>query len=81
MSKNTDKVEQHGCIVCGKLYDLLVVYAPDGRLVDLAVTSPGGRRIVDAKPLVVCTRHTEAEIKAALERHYPGQPVEDAEDD
>lgn len=82
MSNNINVVEQHGCIVCGKIYNLLVIYDPDGRLVDCAVTSPGGKRVQDAhRPLVTCDRHTPAEIKAALANHYPGQAQEDLEDD
>jgi len=83
MSNNSDVVEQHGCIVCGKLYNLLVVYAPDGSLVDCAVTGPGGgHRVQDAHwPLVACDRHTEDEINIALANHYPGKAKEDKEDD
>ena len=82
MSNNSNVVEQHGCIVCGKLYSLLVVYDPEGNLIDCAVTSPGGQRVMDAHwPLVACTRHTEEEIKAALANHYPGKAKDDLEDD
>jgi hypothetical protein len=82
MSNNSNVVEQHGCIVCGKVYNLLVVYAPDGRLVDCTVTSPGGRRVQDAHwPLVACDRHTQAEIETSLTNHYPGKAKEDLEDD
>ena len=82
MPDNTHLMEQHGCIVCGKVYALLVEYAPDGRLVDCTVTSPGGRRVPDSHwPLVACDKHTQSEIDAALARHYPGKAIEDIEDD
>ena len=82
MTDNTHVMEQHGCIVCGKVYALLVAYAPDGRLVDCTVTSPGGRRVPDGHwPLVACDKHTQSEIDAALARHYPGKAIEDIEDD
>ena len=82
MSENTHVMEQHGCIVCGKVYQLLVEYAPDGQLVDCKVTSPGGRRVPDAHwPLVACNKHTPTEIETALARHYPGKASEDPEDD
>ena len=42
MSENKNVVEIHGCIVCAKLFNLLVVYTPDGKLLDCTVTSPGG---------------------------------------
>ena len=82
MSDNSNVVEQHGCIVCGKVYNLLVIYAPDGRLVDSTVTSPGGHPVRDAHwPLVACDRHTEEEIRVALAKHYPGKAEDDLEDD
>jgi hypothetical protein len=75
-------VEQHGCIVCGKVYNMLVVYAPDGRLVDCTVNSPGGRRVEDStRPLVTCTHHHPDVIKTALARHYPGKSAEDLENE
>ena len=82
MSEKSNVVEQHGCIVCGKVYTLQVQYAPDGQLVDCTVTSPGGWRVPDVHwPLVACTTHTPAEIDTALARHYPGKAKEDKEDD
>jgi hypothetical protein len=82
MADNSNVMEQHGCIVCGKVYQLQVEYAPDGGLVDCKVTSPGGRRVRDAHwPLVACDKHSQVEINAALARHYPGKAIEDLEDD
>ena len=82
MSDNANVVEEHGCIVCGKVHTLLVEYAPNGQLIDCTVTSPGGRRVSDAHwPLVACNEHTPTEIETALARHYPGKASEDPEDD
>ena len=82
MSNNSNEVEQHGCIVCGNIYNLLVVYSPNGQLIDCTVTSPGGRRVPDAHwPLVACEKHTQTEIENALARHYPGKATDDLEDD
>jgi hypothetical protein len=82
MSENTHVMEQHGCIVCGKVYALLVEYAQDGQLVDCAVTSPGGRRVPDEHwPLVACEKHTPEAIETALAKHFPGKAAEDREDD
>ena len=79
MSDNTNRVEPHGCIVCGKIYNLLVVYAPSGLMVACTVTSPGGRVVPDTvRPLAACNTHSRAEIETALTRHYPG--MEQAED-
>jgi hypothetical protein len=79
MSDNTIRVEQHGCIVCGKIYNLLVVYAPSGKMVCSTVTSPGGHPVPDAvRLLAACNTHSVAEIETAFARHYPG--VEQAED-
>ena len=82
MSDDKNVVEQHGCIVCGKIYTLLVLYDLQGRLVDCAVTSPGGQRVADPdRPLVACAWHSQAEIKTALTRHYPGKGEENLEDE
>lgn len=79
MDDNTNRVEPHGCIVCGKIHTLLVVYSPTGRLVDCTVTSPGGQIVPDAlRPLAACSTHSGEQIETALLRHYPG--MEQAED-
>jgi len=70
MSDNENRTEQHGCVVCGKNYSMLVVYSPDGKMIDCTPLSPGGHRIKDPhEPLVACDTHTQAEIDAALVRH------------
>lgn len=69
MSENKKLVEIHGCIVCAKLFNILVVYTQDGTLVDCTVTSPGGHRVMDdRRPLVACDTHTKNEIDAAYKR-------------
>ena len=74
MSENTNKVEQHGCIVCGKIHTLLVVYTPSGKLFGCTVTSPDGRVVPDnIRPLVACNSHSSMEVDDALEQHYPGK--------
>ena len=66
MSENKNIVEIHGCIVCAKLFNLLVVYTPEGKLLDCTVTSPGGHIVPDEHhPLVACDAHTAAEIESA----------------
>jgi hypothetical protein len=78
MSDNKSIVEQHGCIVCGKTYNMLVIYSPSGKLIDATVTSPGGHRVPDdRRPLVACDRHSAKEIQNALAKHYPGAAVEE----
>jgi hypothetical protein len=75
MSENINRVEPHGCIVCGRTYDMLVVYAPDGRMVDCTVTSPGGQRVPDPRrPLVACDGHSSQKIQAAYAERYSGGP-------
>jgi hypothetical protein len=69
MSENKNVVEMHGCIVCARIFNILSVYAPDGRLVDCAVTSPDGHRVLDEqRPLVACNTHTATEIEVAYKR-------------
>jgi hypothetical protein len=77
---NIKRVETHGCIICGKLYDLLVVSDSQGRLVDFAVTTPGGVAIKGERPLVACESHTADQVKAALARRS-GPNLEDLEED
>ena len=82
MSANTNRVEKHGCIVCGKIYNLLVVYTPSGKMAGCTVTSPGGRVVPDTvRPLAACDKHSVLEIETALARHYPGtEQADDRED-
>jgi hypothetical protein len=82
LTENSNRVEPHGCIVCGKLYNLLVVYTPAGKMTGCTVTSPGGSVVADeVRPLVACNTHRGEEIETALARHYPGtEQPEDRED-
>jgi hypothetical protein len=65
MSENKTVVEIHGCIVCARLFNILVAYTPGGKLVDCTVTSPGGHIVADERrPLVACDAHTPREIGA-----------------
>ena len=67
--ENKNVVEVHGCIVCGRIFNILAVYTPDGRLVDCSVTSPGGQIVPDEKrPLVACDTHISEEIETAYKR-------------
>ena len=59
----------HGCIVCAKTFSVLVVYTPDDKLLDCAVTSFGGHRVPDEQHLLVaCDTHTAEDIEAAHQR-------------
>lgn len=74
-------VEQHGCIVCGRVYNVFVLYNPAGRLVDFTVTDPGGKKIPNPdRPLVACYLHTEEQVKEALVKHYPGKAQEEEDE-
>jgi hypothetical protein len=69
MAENKNVVEMHGCIVCARIFNMLVVYSPDGRLLDCTVASPGGKRVPDERrPLVACDTHSEETIKMAYEK-------------
>jgi hypothetical protein len=77
MSENHTKSEMHGCIVCGKLYQLYVVEDANGKFIDCKVMSEGGRRVPnDSRPLVACEKHSEKEIEAAVAHAY-GKQEED----
>jgi hypothetical protein len=74
MEDNREVVEAHGCLICGRPHNMLVIYSPDGRFIDATVTSPGGHRHPDpTEPLAVCDRHTPAEAEAALVRRRARQ--------
>lgn len=71
MNKSENKTvgEIHGCLVCARVFNILAVYTPDGKLVDCTVTSPGGQIVPDAQqPLVACNTHTTDEIESAYKR-------------
>jgi hypothetical protein len=74
MSDTHTRGEMHGCIVCGRLYELYVVYDSEGNFIDCKVMSTGGVRVPSAQhPLVACDHHDGAAIERALERVY-GDP-------
>ena len=78
MPENKAKGEMHGCIVCGKLYQLYVLYDPHGKFIGSKVMSAGGKAVPDAKrPLVACERHTDEEIGRAMKRVFGEHVLED----
>ena len=78
MADNHTKGEMHGCIVCGKLYEVYAVYDAQGKFIDCKVMSAGAKRVPDSRrPLVACERHTDEEIKAAVNRAYGKQKEDD----
>jgi hypothetical protein len=71
MPERTSRTETHGCIVCGKLHQMIVVYEADGRLFDFKIMSADGKKAAHPKrPLVACEKHTAAEVEAAVKRVY-----------
>lgn len=71
MPDRISRVETHGCIVCGKLHQLLAVYEPDGRLFDFKIMSADGKKAAHpTRPLAACEKHSEEEIARAVERIY-----------
>lgn len=74
------KGEMHGCIVCGKLYQLYVVHDSEGKYIGSRVMTSGGREVSGyGRPLVACERHSAEEVAGAAERVY-GKPRDDEED-
>ena len=72
------KGETHGCIVCGRLYQLYVVYDDQGKFIDSKVMSEGGRKVEHPRrPLVACESHSAAEVEAAVTRVYGEQKEEE----
>ena len=78
MTEPNAKGEMHGCIVCGKLYQLYVVYNSDGKFIGSKVMSAGGKEVKDEnRPLVACEKHTEEEIVRAVKRVFGSQELFD----
>ena len=79
MADTHTKGEMHGCIVCGRLHELYVVYDKAGRFVDCTIMSAGARVVPNAeRPLVACDRHSAADIERALKRVYgKGKDIDD----
>ena len=79
MSDNRNVTERHGCIVCGRSYEVLVVYDPSGKFLDCTVMSPGGGHCLGGhgRPLVACDRHSQTEVDAAVGAHFPGQETDE----
>lgn len=74
------KGETHGCIVCGKLYQLYVVHDDQGNYLGSKVMSAGGKEVSGyGRPLVACDDHTPEEIGRAVQRVY-GRPMEEEEE-
>jgi len=71
MSDTRAKGEMHGCIVCGKLYQLLVAYDENGNYIGSKVMSAGGREVKGAnRPLVACEKHSDEDVERAVGRVY-----------
>jgi len=65
------KGEMHGCIVCGKLYQLYVAYDQNGDFIGSKVMSAGGTEVRYAnRPLVACETHSDEDIKRAVKRVF-----------
>ena len=80
MSETKAKGEMHGCIVCGKLYQLLIAYDESGKYVGSKVMSAGGREVKHPiRPLVACEKHSEEEITRAVNRVYGADDQEEKE--
>ena len=78
MVEKHTKGEWHGCIVCGKLYEVYAVYDASGKFIDCKVMSAGGKRIPNPnRGLVACEKHSEEEIEAAVIRVYGKHKDED----
>ena len=78
MTDSHTRGEMHGCIVCGRLYELYVVYDAAGHFKDSKVMTAGGRTVTGpGRPLVACESHTEDEVQRAVHRVFGDQPSED----
>ncbi len=78
MAEAHAKGEVHGCIVCGKLYQLYVVNDAQGKYIGCKVMTPGGRVVPNPdRPLVACDTHSPAQVEAAVERVFGPQSTQE----
>lgn len=78
MTEKHTKGEMHGCIVCGKLYQLYVVNDANGGFVDAKIMSAGGRIVPHAsRALVACEKHADAQVESAVVRAFGSQKEEE----
>ncbi len=71
MSSNVTRGETHGCIVCGKPYQLYVVYDANGKFVDFVVMSESAEPVkLINRPLVACKKHSQEQIESAVAKVY-----------
>ncbi len=57
------QVEQHGCVVCGRMHTLKVTYGPAGKVQNCVVTSLDGRLFPGGdKPMGVLKPHPPPQI-------------------
>ncbi len=74
MTEPNAKGEMHGCIVCGKLYQLYVVHDSEGNYIGSKVMTAGGKEVQGyGRPLVACEKHSPEEIARAVNRVYGEQ--------
>lgn len=77
MSKNENRDETHGCIVCGKSYQLLVVYDASGKFIDFKVMSADAKPVRHDRPLVACKKHSDDQIEASVVKVHGPQKQDD----
>jgi hypothetical protein len=78
MAEKHTRGEIHGCIVCGKPYDVYVVYNAQGKFIDMKVMGDGGRAVAHpSRPLVACVSHPQPSVDAAIKRVYGRRTDED----
>lgn len=78
MAENITKSERHGCIVCGKMYQLYVLYDPTEKFIASKVMTDGGKAVADStRPLVACEKHSDEEVKRAVRRVFGDQTPEE----
>lgn len=70
MTENKKIAELHGCIICGRLFELIAEYTPDNHLISFYITSSleGHTIAYKQRPLVACNKHTKDEIDVRYQR-------------
>jgi succinate dehydrogenase/fumarate reductase-like Fe-S protein len=79
MTEKQITTETRGCIVCGRLYQMLVVRDARGKFIGAKVMSAGGRVVQDEeRPLAACESHSNEQVESAVQSVFH---TEDEEED
>lgn len=81
MSDNRNEVELHGCIVCGRVYNVLAVYSAFGSLVDWTVSSLDAHILKEKDHILVSCNSHSPEIQDEAFQRWLSRNEDEQDDD